>query len=131
MESNIYGKIVFTHWHNLKRYYNDLELSTFIVMPNHVHGIFVIKFAETGKRYLISDVVRSFKTFSSKRINELRKMSGTPVWQRNYWEHVIRDQNSFNRIHDYILTNPLRWHLDKENLHHDGEDDFDRWLDSL
>lgn len=53
-----------------------------------------------------------------------------PVWQRNYWEHVIRNQEAFNRIHDYILTNSKRWHLDRENPDHTGEDDFDRWLNS-
>jgi len=51
-----------------------------------------------------------------------------PVWQPNYWEHVIRNQEAFNRIHDYILTNPKRWDLDKENPDRTGEDDFDRWL---
>ena len=48
-----------------------------------------------------------------------------------YWEHVIRDQDAFNRIHDYILTNPERRYLDRENPDRTGEDDFDRWLSRM
>ena len=133
MELNIYGRIVSARWHNLPRYHAYVDVSAFIVMPNHAHGIMVIRAdsTEQAKRHSIPEIVRGFKTFSSRRINEVRGMPGTPVWQRNYWEHVIRDQDSFNRIHDYILTNPLRWHLDRENCHREGKDDFDRWLESL
>lgn len=100
-------------------------------MPNHIHGILIIKSESKNKGNSIPDIIRGFKTFSSRRINEIRKKSGIPVWQRNYWEHVIRNQDSFNRIHDYIMANPMRWHLDKENPDHYGIDDFDHWLDSL
>ena len=133
MELNIYGRIVSARWHNLPRYHVYIELDAFVVMPNHVHGIVVIRSdsTELAKRRPISEIVSGFKTFSSRRINEVRGTSGIPVWQRNYWEHVIRDEDSFSRIHDYILTNPLRWDLDRENPHRKGEDDFDRWLDSL
>jgi putative transposase len=58
----------------------------------------------------------------------MRGTVSASVWQRNYWEHVIRNQEAFNRIRDYILTNPKRWHLDRENPNCTGEDDFDRWL---
>jgi putative transposase len=133
MELNIYGRIVSARWCNLPRYHAHMELSAFVVMPNHIHSIIVIRSdsAEQAKRCPVSEIVRGFKTFSSRRINEMRGTPGTPVWQRNYWEHVIRDQDSFNRIHDYILTNPLRWHLDRENPYRKGKDDFDRWLDGL
>ena len=133
MKLNIYGKVVTTYWGNLSRNYPYLELRALVVMPNHVHGILVIKSDLAGKckNHSIPDIVRSFKTFSSKRINELRNTKGIPLWQRNYWEHIIRNQSSFNRIYEYIMTNPLRWYLDKENPFCDGEDDFDHWLDSL
>lgn len=129
MELNVYGRIVSARWYNLPRYHVHIELSAFAAMPNHIHGIMVI--GSGVKHRPISEIVRGFKTFSSRRINEVRGTPGISVWQRNYWEHVIRDQDSFNRIHDYIMTNPLRWHLDKENPHRKGEDDFDRWLGSL
>jgi putative transposase len=129
MELSLYGKIVSTRWRNLQRRHKYMDLGAFIVMPNHFHGIIVIR--SGAKRDAVPDIVRGFKTFSARRINQERDTPGNPVWQRNYWEHVIRDQDSFRRIHDYISTNPLRWHLDRENLQREGEDSFDRWLDSL
>jgi putative transposase len=50
------------------------------------------------------------------------------LWQRNYYEHIIRDEDSLNRIREYITTNPLHWELDRENPQCTGEDEFDRWL---
>ena len=49
-------------------------------------------------------------------------------WQRNYHEHIIRNEEELNRIREYILTNPLRWTLDRENPEREGEDEFDRWF---
>ena len=133
MKLNVYGAIASKRWNNLPRYHHHLEISAFIVMPNHIHGILVIK--SDSRRMVkgqpVSEIVRDFKTFSSRRINEMRGTPGMPVWQRNYWEHIIRDEDSFKRIYGYILSNPLRWHLDKENPYREGEDDFDHWLDSL
>jgi len=73
-------------------------------------------------------MVRAFKTFSARKINQLRHTSGSPVWQRNFYEHVIRDERSLKRIREYLDTNPQRWALDPENPLRQGEDEFDRWL---
>ena len=51
-------------------------------------------------------------------------------WQRNYFEHIVRREDSLNRIREYI-RNPLRWHLDRENPQRSGEDEFDLWLDEM
>jgi len=67
------------------------------------------------KRHGLPEIVRQFKTFSARRINEHRGTTGKPVWQRNYYEHIIRDDASLNRIRQYILNNPIKWALDKEN----------------
>ena len=119
-------------WRKLSDHYPYVELGAFVVMPNHVHGIVMVKDTdlEAVKRRSVSDIMRGFKTFSSRRINRVRRATG-PVWQRDYWEHVIRNQEVFKRIHDYIITNPLRWHLDKENPNRIGDDDFDRWWDDI
>ena len=63
----------------------------------------------------LSEVVRAFKTFSARRINKRRNTQGVPVWQRNYYEHIVRDEKSLNRIREYIANNPLRWTMDREN----------------
>jgi REP element-mobilizing transposase RayT len=61
----------------------------------------------------IPTIVRSFKSAVTKRINEQRAPIHEPVWQRNYWEHVIRDEKSFEKISTYIVNNPANWELDK------------------
>ncbi len=78
----------------------------------------------------LSSFIAGFKSAAAKRINERRGMPGTPVWQRNYYEHVIRNEDSLDRIREYIMTNPLRWHLDRENVLATGIDPSDReWFD--
>jgi REP element-mobilizing transposase RayT len=63
-------------------------------------------------------IVRSFKSAATRRINQLRDVPGTSFWQRSYWEHIIRDEQSLNRIREYIETNPARWSEDQ--LHPDA-----------
>jgi REP element-mobilizing transposase RayT len=64
----------------------------------------------------LGSIVGSFKSAVTKRVNENRGTPGVPVWQRNYYEHVIRDEGDLERIREYIATNPLRWALDEEKL---------------
>ena len=64
---------------------------------------------------MLSEIVRQFKTFSSRRINKLRDNPGVPVWQRNYYERVIRDEKELAAIREYIHTNSMKWDLDKNN----------------
>jgi len=56
-----------------------------------------------------------FKYQTSKQINKIRNSPGMPVWQRNYFERVIRNENELNKIRQYIQNNPLQWGSDKEN----------------
>lgn len=67
------------------------------------------------KRHGLPEIVRAFKTFSARRINERRGKPGTAVWQRSYYEHIIRDKRSLDCIREYIARNPLQWTLDREN----------------
>jgi len=63
----------------------------------------------------LSLFIGGFKSAVTRRINELRGTPGAPVWQRNYYEHIIRNEDDFEAIRRYILTNPLQWHQDREN----------------
>ena len=56
-----------------------------------------------------------FKSSVTKRINEIRNTPGEKLWQRNYYEHIIRDENELNRIREYIIRNPSQWDSDREN----------------
>jgi REP element-mobilizing transposase RayT len=66
-------------------------------------------------RHGLPEIIRAFKSFSARRINHLRNTSGTPLWQRNYYERIIRDEDEFQRIAAYIRDNPSRWNDDQEN----------------
>ncbi|MFB2934927.1 transposase [Aerosakkonemataceae cyanobacterium BLCC-F154] len=61
----------------------------------------------------LPEILRGFKTFSARRINQMRRTSGVPVWQRNYYEHIIRNEESLECIRQYIMNNPLSWELDQ------------------
>jgi putative transposase len=67
------------------------------------------------KRHGLPEIVRAFKAFSSRRINECRSTPGKPVWQRGYYEHVIRGEQQLHHIRRYIHDNPANWMLDHEN----------------
>ena len=60
-------------------------------------------------------MVAYFKYQSTKHINIMRGTPGIPIWQRNYYEHIIRNDESMNRIREYIINNPRQWALDREN----------------
>lgn len=108
---NQFGKIVQHTWFDLPKHYSHIELGTFCIMPNHVHAVIII----VGAGHPLSEIVRAFKSFSARRINEIRKTPGIPVWQRNYYEHIIRNAEEHNRIHLYIEANSAHWLEGNEN----------------
>ncbi|MDP2935287.1 MAG: transposase [Dehalococcoidia bacterium] len=145
MVVNAYGMSVLACWGDLPHHYRNVLLDAFVIRPNHVHGIVILtgsgsevvgaglkpaptvpqKPAPTvtakpapsadAKVHPLSEITRAFKTFSSRRINELRRTPGVPVWQGNYYEHIIRNEDEMNRIREYIIHNPSRWAEDVEN----------------
>ena len=127
---NDYGQIVAKAWDDLPGHYSHVELDAFVIMPNHVHGIIVLNddVVRAGlrpaptrpaptptKRHALPEIVRTLKSFSARRINESHATPGVPVWQRNYYEHVVRSEHELNAIRAYIQNNPLRWALDHDN----------------
>jgi REP element-mobilizing transposase RayT len=78
----------------------------------------------------LGHLVGAFKSASTRQIRNCVGLADFAVWQRNYYEHIIRNDKSLTRIREYIFNNPLSWHLDRENQEATGQDDFDRWLDN-
>jgi len=131
MVMNDYGKMVDETLKWLARRYAYVSLDAWVVMPNHLHGIVIItdeqcnsrggsrtaptRTAPTRTRKPLGRLIGAFKTVSTKRINELRRTTGARLWQRNYYEHIIRNENELNAIRRYILNNPLNWDLDRDN----------------
>jgi putative transposase len=127
MALNEYGKAVEREWLRTTEIRPNLELDEFIIMPNHMHGIVVIvesNVGATGRSPLpkgptpksMGAIVAGFKSSATKHINNLRSTPYKPVWQRNYYEHVIRNESDLSEIQEYIVNNPLKWDLDRENL---------------
>jgi REP element-mobilizing transposase RayT len=69
--------------------------------------------AKTAVRHGLSEIVRALKTFSTRCINECYQTPGAKLWQRNYWEHIVRNETELHRIREYIQNNPMLWELDK------------------
>jgi len=129
MVNNYAGSIVQAGWQGLPKHYKNIGLDAFVIMPNHVHAIIllhdmgVIVGAGLPNNQLstaihpkpaptihgLPEIVRAFKTFSARRINALRRLAGVPVWQRNYYEHIIRNEIEYSLIFDYIQNNPACW----------------------
>ena len=112
---NQYGEIVKRCWDYLPKHYENMILDAFVIMPNHVHGIILLSEIgpEKGKKVTLSEVIRGFKTYSARRINDLRKTKGVPVWKRNYYEHIVRNEEELHNIREYIINNPLGWEKDE------------------
>jgi putative transposase len=135
MRLNDYGRVVQACWDEILYHFREVQLDAFVVMPNHVHGILVCTRAEgstptrrgtacrapTTERFgrpvigSLPTMIRSFKSAITKRINILRGVPGLPVWQRNYHEHIIRDEGELLRIRDYIVCNPAHWPEDENH----------------
>jgi putative transposase len=126
MRLNEYGNIVQREWMRTADVRPNVEMDEYVVMPNHFHGILVInyrmnvlgrgilQYAPTGAglrspSQTIGAVIRGFKSAPTKSINILRNTPGMPVWQRNYFERVIRNENELFRTREYIRFNPVQW----------------------
>ncbi len=118
MRLNRAGTTVANCWADLPKHYPHVALDVFVVMPNHVHGIFELRelpISAATRRHDLSEAIRAFKAFSARRINARNGTKGIPVWQRNYYERVLRDEEELVRARRYILENPAKWDMDQEN----------------
>jgi putative transposase len=136
MVLNEIGSIVHFEWKWTEIVRPTIDMDVYVVMPNHLYGIVV--FSETNnaklsenavhanvgahscaplhrKKRSLGSFVAQFKATTMKRINQLRDTPGTPIWQRNYHEHVVRNDEDCNRIREYIQYNPQNWETDEEN----------------
>lgn len=113
MKLNNLGEIVRNCWLDLPKFYSNCKLDEYIIMPNHFHGILIIDNKDDGsKRHGISEFVRAFKTFSSKKINIILKDERFQ-WQKLFYDNVIRNEKSLSEIRKYIAYNPINWKDDE------------------
>jgi REP element-mobilizing transposase RayT len=120
---NDLGKIADACWRSIPEHFPNVELGAYVIMPNHVHGIIVITNgrgtiyrAPTQEQFQkpvigsIPTIVRTYKAAVTRRIG--REHNATGIWQRNYYEHVIRDKRDLQNKSDYIDANPSLWEQD-------------------
>ena len=109
-----FGKIVTETWERLPIIYPGTKLDQFTLMPNHIHAVLFLT-EELSPKHNLSKIMRGFKTWSARKINETRESKGSPVWQRSFYDRIIRDEQELQQIRAYIINNPLKWELDREN----------------
>ena len=125
-ELNPLGAAVEACWRSIPDHFQHVELDECVVMPNHVHGIVAIVSESRGTSRRpaaegygapiagsLATIVRSFKSASTKRVNEHRGTPGARFWQRSFYEHVIRNDDDLANIREYIDSNPARWEMDQ------------------
>ncbi len=110
---NTFGDIVRNHWNALPDHYPAISLDSYVTMPNHLHGVILI--GQETNNHPLSEIIRGFKTFSAREINKQRQAPGRAVWQRGYFEHIIRSDAALEKVRRYIETNPANWATDREN----------------
>jgi REP element-mobilizing transposase RayT len=139
MRLNATGSLAQTSWLDIPRHFPDVEMDVLVVMPNHLHGILTLHGRGTACRApteafgqpiarsvpteafgrplagSIPTIIRSFKAASARQINLQRGTPGATLWQRGYYEHIIRTPSGLDRLRRHIESNPVRWELDREN----------------
>ena len=137
MELNDIGRMVRAAWIAIPEHYPMVELGEFVIMPNHFHGIIAICVGESqginvGARHAVprpfsekegfgkpvsgslSTIMRSFKSATTKAFHEFSGDSEDRLWQRSFYEHVIRNERDYRAIYEYIVANPMNWEMDDE-----------------
>lgn len=143
MRLNGFGEIVREEWLNTAKMRPNVDLDAYVTMPNHFHAVIFMN-QDVGAHCMrpdsdakddsgahssgahssaplrrqsgsIGSIIAGFKSAVTKRINTLRDNPGCPVWQRNYYEHVIRNDADLDNIRQYIANNPLKWDMDENN----------------
>jgi putative transposase len=133
------GRLASVAWKELPSRFPTVSLDSFVVMPNHIHGIITVGaqfiapdsvqfiapasapynhvgIAQEGamnRAPTLGEIIRTYKAVSTRMIRQTANLEF--AWQRNYYEHVVRNEESLNRIRQYILENPARWAMDREN----------------
>ena len=107
---NEIGNIILECWNKINDLYDNVTTDSFCLMPNHIHGIIIISERSGGESPSLSKIIQGFKSVSTRMCF---KYDHKTIWQRNYHEHVIRDQEDYERINEYIETNPMKWKEDK------------------
>ena len=114
VELTQYGKIVDKYINQLNNFYENLEVDSYVIMPNHIHIILVVS---EGGASRTSPPTAKQHTFVSQFVSTLKRFCnnefGKNIFQRSYYDHIIRDKNDYEQVLKYIIENPLKWQFDE------------------
>jgi putative transposase len=131
MQPSKLGTLAAGCWQAIPQHATGVALDCYVVMPNHIHGLLYLA-PDTAQMQRagagLSAVISLYKAAVSREANVRGYSFTKPLWQRGFYDHVVRDDSDLYRIRDYIMTNPMRWELDRENPRRVGVDDFDIWF---
>ena len=130
MLPNRFGQIVQETWHELPDHYPRVHLDCFALMPNHIHGVLALvdpvgaglRPARVQIHHGLSEIIRAFKGFSSRSIAELDPSLQSAVWQRGFYDHIIRNADDLANVRRYVYQNAARWEFDRENANSTKQD---------
>ncbi|MTI55453.1 transposase [Geosporobacter ferrireducens] len=103
------GEVVEAAINNIEKYYSNIRIDHYTIMPNHLHMIVIISMDQNGRTLFaptLSRIIKQFKGYVTKQI-------GYSIWQKSYHDHIIRNEQAYQEIYNYIETNPLKWKLDR------------------
>jgi len=130
------GKIINHHWQRQPHIFKNIELDRYQIMPNHLHGIIHIAGVKHSEKHIseklndsggnasplqpphgtvpgsLGAIMQNFQSVTARKINKIRKTPAARLWQRNYYDHIIRDENDYLTHWRYIEENPMKWHED-------------------
>lgn len=107
MKINLIGQIVSSLWQKIPQHFPNVELDGFILMPDHLHRIIMI--SESKEKSSLANIIQNFKSISSRKINRINKTYGISIWQRNYYERIVRSEQELTNLREYIKNNPANW----------------------
>jgi len=135
VQLNQIGDIVERCWKDIPLHFPDVSLEAYVIMPNHHHGIVKINenqnvgtmsetspFLTKGQDFIpkgssprsLGAIIGSFKSATTKQVHRFGLTNHKTIWQRNFYEHVIRDDEDYQRIVEYVQFNPINWEGDQE-----------------
>jgi REP-associated tyrosine transposase len=108
------GEIVRDFFDEIALKYSHCKILDKIIMPNHVHFILIIgEYTKDGLAPKLGNIIAFYKFQTSKMINIYRNKAGESIWQRNYHERIIRNDNELFEIRNYMKNNPIKWDIDE------------------
>jgi REP element-mobilizing transposase RayT len=113
---NPLGKAVESCWKELPDHYPEIQLDEMVVMPDHMHGILILKPVPERSGHDLFEIVRNLKAYSARQINQILGRPGGSVWQRGFYHVLIQNRASLERIRNYIRQNPEQWEEMQINL---------------